>query len=392
MQPTPFTLDVPQAQLDDLHARLDATRWPDDLDNADWRYGVEAGWLREMVQYWRAEYDWRATERRINALPNYRVEIDGNPLHFVHLRGKGPAPTPLLLIHGWPWTFMDFEAVIGPLTDPASHGGDPVDAFDLVIPSLPGHGLSMPLAHSGLDVPAHAALFSKLMTKVLGYTGFGVAGGDWGAAISHLIAHHFPQQVTGLLASIPYYPGLDLNTLAAQDYAADEQWMLERSSTITPQVISHFVVQSNEPQTLAYALADSPVGTAAWLWARRRAWSDCDGDVLAAFDRDFLCTQASLYWLNGSIATSLRTYCEHARAGGLPFRPLHQRTPVIDTPCGYLVAPREVMLIPRAPVARNTNLQRWTCLPRGGHFSFAEAPELWTQELRDFFRPLRSAS
>ena len=389
MKVEPFQVAIPDADLEELRNRLAHARWADDFGNSDWRYGVERGWLEEMVRYWSDDYDWRATEREINRMPQYKVVIDGVPIHFAHIRGKGLNPMPLLLVHGWPWTFMDFHALVGPLTDPVAHGGDPAESFDLVIPSLPGHGFSMPLATTGLDVPRHVDLFTRLMGDVLGYARFAVGGGDWGAAITNLLAHTHPDKVIGLLATIPFFPGLDLTQVTPGDYAPDEQWMLERQAESGSTVVSHFTVQSSDPQTLAYALVDSPVGTAAWLWERRRSWSDCGGDLLAAYDRDFLCTLASIYWLTRTIGTSLRTYWEHARAGGLPFRPLHDRKPAIVVPCGYAIAPKEVMLVPRALVEQATNLKRWTLLPKGGHFSFAEQPALLTEELRSFFRPLR---
>ena len=389
----PFEVAIAEHDLDLLRRRLGDVRWADDFANADWRYGVERGWLEDMVRYWREDYDWRATEAGINRLPQFRATIDGVPLHFVHVKGKrapgAPAPVPLLLLHGWPWTFMDMAALIGPLTDPAAHGGDPADAFDLVIPSLPGHGFSVPLTQPGLDVPAHVRLFTRLMHEGLGYARFAVGGGDWGAAITNLLAHAHPDKVIGLFASIPFFPGLDLARITPSDYAPDEAWMLARQAESAATTMSHFVVQSTDPQTLAYALVDSPVGTAAWLWERRRAWSDCGGDLLSVHDRDHLCTLASIYWLTRTIGTSLRTYWEHARAGGLPFAPLHERLPRIEVPCGYAFGPREVMLVPRKLVAEATNLRRWTVLPRGGHFAFAEQPALLTHEMREFFRPLR---
>jgi len=389
MKAEPFAVAISDAELAELRARLSAVRWADDFGNADWRYGVERKWLEEMIRYWRDDYDWRAQERKINRLPQFRVAIDGIPIHFAHIRGKGTNPMPLLLIHGWPWTFMDFHALIGPLTDPLAHGGEEADAFDLIIPSLPGHGFSMPLATTGLDVPRHAALFATLMSDVLGYARFAVGGGDWGAAISNMMAHAYPEKVIGLFATIPFFPGLDLAALTPEAFAADEQWMLDRQAESASTVASHFTVQSTDPQTLAYALVDSPVGTAAWLWERRRSWSDCGGDLPAAYDKDFLCTLASIYWLTRTIGTSLRTYWEHAASGGLPIEPLHDRMPAIEVPAGYVIGPKEVMLIPRALAARGTNLQRWSVLPRGGHFSFSEQPELLTSELRAFFRPLR---
>jgi len=391
MKAEPFEIAIPDETLEDLSAHLAQTRWADDLANEDWRYGVERGWLENMVRYWREDYDWRAVEAEINRQPQFKAMIDGVPIHFVHVRGKGPDPMPLMLLHGWPWTFHDYFSLIGPLTDPAAHGGDPADAFDLVIPSLPGHGFSMPLTRAGLDVPSHVELFTKLMTQVLGYSRFAVGGGDWGAAISNLLAHTHPGKVVGLFATIPFYPGLDLTKVKPEDYGEDEQWMLARQAESGPTIMSHFTVQSSDPQTLAYALVDSPVGTAAWLWERRRSWSDCGGDLLSVYSRDWLCTLASIYWLTGSIGTSLRFYFEHAAVGGLPFKLAHDRKPAIEVPCGYAIAPKEVMLVPRKLAEANTNLQRWTLLPKGGHFSFAEQPEMMTRELQNFFGLLRKS-
>ena len=384
MRAEPFHVDLPQAELDELHRRLDATRWADDFGNEDWRYGVEAGWLREMVRYWRHDYDWRAEEARINAVPQYRVVIDDIPIHFVHVRGKGPNPRPLLLTHGWPWTFWDYRKVIGPLTDPAAHGGDPAQSFDLVIPSLPGYGFSVPLRKTGIDVPAIARLWTRLMTDVLGYERFGAAGGDWGAPITAQLGHAHDAHVTGVYMTLVVYPGLDLAALTPDAFAPDEAWMVRRMAEAAPTIASHITVQSSDPQTLAYAMVDSPVGTAAWLWERRRAWSDCNGDVLSAYTRDDLCTLAMLYWMNGSIGTSFRLYYEHFRNGWIT-PPEHDRKPVIAVPTGYGIFPRDVAFAPRAVVARDTNLARWTIMPSGGHFAPFERPDLVSNELRTFF-------
>jgi pimeloyl-ACP methyl ester carboxylesterase len=298
---------------------------------------------------------------------------------------------PLLLLHGWPWTFMDFHALVGPLSDPAAHGGDPSDSFDLIMPSLPGFGFSMPLTRTGLDVPRSAELFAKLMTDALGYSRFAVGGGDWGAVLCGQIAHAHPENVIGLLTTIPLFPALDFFSITPQDHDASEAWMIEHRATTGTLSASHVAVHSNDPQTLAYGLVDSPVGTAAWIWERRRAWSDCNGDLLAVHDRDFLCTLASIYYLTRSIGTSLRSYWEHFRSG-MPIKPLHGRMPVIEVPCGFAVHPKDVMLVPRSIAAKMTNLQRWTVMPRGGHFGISEQPDAMVNEFRTFFRSLRSAS
>jgi pimeloyl-ACP methyl ester carboxylesterase len=384
--PEPFRVEVAEDELDDLRRRLRATRWADDFGNADWTYGVERGWLREMVDYWAEEFDWRAQERAINRHPQYRVEIDGVPIHFVHVRGKGPDPTPLILTHGWPWTFWDYGALIGPLTDPAAHGGDPADAFDLVLPSLPGYGFSTPLRRTGVHARGIAGLWLTLMRDVLGYERFAAGGGDWGAIVTAELGHLYPEAVLGCHLTMATYPGIDMRALGKQPFAEDEAWMRDRLREASRITRSHATVHSVDPQTLAYALVDSPVGTAAWLWERRRAWSDCGGDILSAFDRDFLCTTASIYWLTRTIGTSLRLYHEQFNRR---WAPVHDRTPVVEAPTGVAVFPKELVLLPRSVAEEQLNLRRWSVMPDGGHFAAAEQPEAVIGELRAFFREVR---
>ncbi|MBG6120055.1 MULTISPECIES: epoxide hydrolase family protein [unclassified Sphingobium] len=379
----PYRVDVPLSTLDDLHDRLSRARIADDFGNADWRYGVERSWLAEMVAYWRDEYDWGAQQAAINALPNFHTEIDGVPIHFLHVKGKGPSPTPLILTHGWPWTFWDYRDLIGPLTDPAAHGGDPAMSFDLVIPSLPGFGFSTPLTKTGVDAAAIAQLWVKLM-GALGYPRFGAAGGDWGAIVTTQLGHAHEEHLIGVYATLVTFPGMDRAHIDPGNFAPYEQWMLARLGEAAPLILSHWTTHRLDPQTLAYALVDSPVGTAAWIWERRRAWSDCGGDLLRVMDRDALCTLASIYWLNGSIASSMRLYWEQFKDGLVS--PLsHDRKPVIPVPTGYAIFPKDVAMVPRAVAAENTDLRRWTVMPRGGHFGPAEAPDLVVNELRAFF-------
>lgn len=386
-EPQTFRVDIPQPDLDALHARLRAARWADDFGNADWSYGVEKGWLEELATYWLEEYDWRAAERHINAFPQYIAEVDGVPIHFIHAKGVGPNPKPLILTHGWPWTFWDWKDVIGPLSDPGAHGGDPADAFDVVIPSLPGAGYSMPLRTTGLGARRIAELWHTLMTEVLGYERYGAGGGDWGSIITGEIGHGFADSLLGVWLTLPYVPGVNLRELSAADFAPEEQWMWQRMEEAKPLIQSHRTVHQIEPQTLAYALVDSPLGTAAWVLGRRRDWGDHDGDVFALFDRDFLCTTASIYWLNRSIGPSLRIYHEHF-GGGRPPAPRHDRELAIEAPTAFAVFPKELLLLPRATAARITNLKRWSVMPRGGHFPPAEQPELVISDLRAFFREL----
>lgn len=381
-----YRIEVPEGDLEDLRRRLRATRWPDDVGNADWSYGVERGWLQSMVGYWLDDYDWRRHEAEMNAYRQLRVDLDGTPVHALHVTGTGPAPVPLVLTHGWPWTFWDMRALIGPLTDPAAHGGDARDAFDVVIPSLPGFGFSTPLPRTGIDVRTIGKLWVTLMRDVLGYDRFGAYGGDWGAIVTAELGHTHAQHLIGVELSLPVIPGVDRRQLSPDAYAEDEQWMLLRNAEAEPLIRSHLAVHRTDPQTLSYALADSPVGTAAWIWERRRAWSDCGGDVTSVFSRDDLITTAAIYWLTGSIATSLRLHYEHLNRGW----PLaHRRLPTIEAPTGFAVFPKELALLPRSVAAERTNLHRWTVLPRGGHFAPVEQPAALVEEIRAFFRPLR---
>lgn len=383
----PFEIAIPQADLDDMLTRLRHTRWAHEFGNDDWAYGVNRAWLQDLVSYWASEYCWRQQEALMNSYPQFMATVDGIPIHFIHVRGNGLDPRPLILSHGWPWTFWDWHKVIGPLTDPAAHGGDPADAFDVVIPSLPGAGFSVPLTTTGLGARRIADLWHTLMTDVLGYRRFCAGGGDWGSTVTGELGHGYPDDVVGVWLTLPNLPGVALWDITRDDFAPDEQWMWQRNEEVRGTIVSHSTVHRTDPQTIAYALADSPAGTAAYILGRRRDWSDNDGDVFSVFDRDFLCTTASIYWLTGSIASSMRIYKEHY-TGGRPPAPRHDRRPAIEVPTAFAVFPKELLLLPRAVAARATNLRRWQVQPRGGHFPPAEAPDLVVNELRSFFRDL----
>lgn len=385
MEPTPFSVDVPDAQLDYLRRRLRTTRWADDFGNEQWTYGVERGWLEEMARYWADDFDWRAQEAEINRFPQFRLEIDGVPIHFVHVKGKGPSPKPLILTHGWPWTFWDWKDVIEPLSDPAAHGGDPADAFDVIVPSLPGFGFSTPLRTTGIGARRVAELWVKLMAA-LGHDRFCAAGGDWGAIVTAELGHAHSDHLIGIYLTLPQIPGMNMRDVPPEAFAEDEQWMAARAREARPTIMSHSTVHIHDPQTLAFALCDSPVGTAAWIWERRRNWSDCDGDVVGLFGKDFLCATASIYWLTNTIGTSLRLYYEHFTRGWPLAREV---TPVIPVPTGFGISPKELLMLPRSWADERTNLKRWTIFPRGGHFAPSEHPEQVIPEYRAFFRDLR---
>ncbi|MEI8001750.1 MAG: epoxide hydrolase family protein [Actinomycetes bacterium] len=385
--PERLRIEFPEAGVADLRARLANTRWPGDYGNADWRYGVEQDWLGETLAYWRDGFDFQGLADAMNQWEHYRVVLDHVPIHYLHARGRGPDPMPLVLTHGWPWTLWDFQHVIGPLTDPAAHGGDPADAFDVIVPALPGYPLSGPLTTTGVAVRATAARWVQLVQEVLGYGRFGVHGGDWGASVSAQMAHEFAPHLVGAHLSLPvlltvsYYSGL-----SREDYGPDEQGWYDKMQERMAPANAHVAVHTSDPQTLAYAFNDSPAGLAAWILERRRLWSDHDGDVFDAISRDDLLAGVTLYWFGQSIGTSMRYYWEQWKN---PVRLVHDRTPALEAPTAIAVFPNDLVFVPRAVAERHANLHRWTVMPRGGHFAAAEEPDLLVDDLRAFFRPLR---
>ena len=383
----PFTIDIPQAVLDDLHARLARTRWTGDFANDDWAYGANAAYIRSLAAYWRDGYDWRAREAEMNRLPHFRTQIDGLPIHFVHVRGKGPNPAPIVLTHGWPWTFWDFHKVIAMLADPASHGGDPADAFDVVVPSLPGYGFSTPLTQPGINWWKTADIWVRLMER-LGYDRFGAHGGDAGAFISAQLGHKHAASITGVHLTTPgtltFMTGGGWDEA---DYAPDEDRWRERMRHMRATEIGHFVVQSTKPQNLAVAFADSPAGLLAWLVDKRRNWGDCRGEVESRFSKDDLLDNAMLYWVTESYHSSARFYYEGAHH---PWQPSHDRRPVVEAPTAIAVFPAELTFAPRKGAEAYYNLKRWTIMPAGGHFAAMEEPELQANDIRAFFRDLRA--
>ena len=388
MSKTPFEVNIEDAVLADLHDRLCKTRFPDDLDNDDWRYGTNTAYLKKLVDYWISDYDWRKVEQEINTCANYRTEIDGVPIHFIHEPGIGPDPVPLILSHGWPWTFWDFKKVIGPLSDPGKFGGDPADAFDVIIPSLPGFGFSTPLTTTGINFWRTADLWSKLMRDELGYDHFAAQGGDWGSIISAQLGHKYAEQLIGVHLSLSFPLDFFVKGLPGEEeYADDEKQNYHHTQNKMLQASSHVSVQCTDPQTIASALHDSPVGLLSWLVERRRNWSDCDGDVEKVFSRDDLITTAMIYWVTNSYVTSARFYWESAHH---LWTPEHDRMPVVEAPTAIALFPQELCLMPRQFLQHYYNLKQLHTMPRGGHFAPAEQPELLVVDVREFFRTLRS--
>ncbi len=382
----PFRIDIPQAALDDVQDRLRRTRWPQEIgDNVDWQAGTSLAYMRELTEYWLGEYDWRAQERAMNAFPQFKTVIDDVPIHFIHVKGKGPSPMPLIINHGWPWTFWDMRKIIGPLTDPAAHGGDPADAFEVIAPSLPGFAFSSPLEVPGIYFTPTADLWAKLMT-LLGHERFATQGGDIGAFVSAMLGHKYADRMIGvhlhlLMALKAPYP-------TPEDFAPEEADWGKKFAAFFADGSAYMQIQRTRPQTISFAMNDSPVGLAAWLIDKRRAWSDCGGDVESVFSKDDLITTAMLYWLTETYESSARHYYEARPENFIPAH-VHDRTPVVEAPTGVLQFKGDVWLQPRKWAERYYNLKRWNVAEKGGHFAPMEAPGMLVEDIREFFRPLR---
>lgn len=390
-----FVVHVPEATLADLAGRLERTVWPDDPENEDWRYGVNAAYLRELVDYWRADFDWRRVETAINAFPNFQTVIDGVPIHFIHRRGVGPKPVPIILTHGWPWTFWDMHRIIEPLADPAGHGGDPADAFDVIVPSLPGYGFSGPVPRAGMNFWKTADLWHRLMTEGLGYDRYAASGGDWGALVSSQLGHKYAASLHGIHLMHPML--LDqFNGPRPWDVTA-RAW--DQGQPVPASMLkfaSHFAVQVLDPQTLAYALADSPVGTLAWLLERWRSWGDSGGDPEHVFSREHMIASAMIYWITGTVGSSMRAYADAARD---PWRPSHNRAPMVQAPTAITFLSGEnppgistsdrVALFQDGPRAAAFNAVYLRAHEGGGHFGYYENPQAVITDLRAMFRERR---
>jgi microsomal epoxide hydrolase len=379
----PFTIAIPDEQLDDLRARLARTRLPAQLPDAGWDYGTERGYLAELLAYWRDEYDWRRAEAMLNAFDNYVTEIDGTRVHFIHVRSPEPDALPLVVTHGWPGSVVEFTEIIRPLSDPGAHGADRADAFHVVCPSIPGYAFSGPTRERGWGPRRIAAAWATLMAG-LGYERYGAQGGDWGAMLSTQLGLVDPEHLVGIhlnMVVAPPPPDLDLDHLAADERVALATYAQYR------QVDSGYAkLQATKPQTIGYALDDSPAGLAAWIVEKFRTWSDCAGDLERGFTKDQLLDNVMLYWLTGTAHSAGRLYYEAERLGGsVPDRR-------VDVPVGVAAYPGEIIRPARRWAEQRYDLRHWTEMPRGGHFAAFEEPELLVDDVRAFFRPLRSAA
>jgi len=375
-EPLPFRIEVPDAVLEDLRRRLLATRWPDSVEDAGWDYGTDLAFMRELCGYWAADYDWRAHERALNELPQFLLKLSGRDVHFIHARGRGPAPLPLVVTHGWPSCFYEMHKIVGPLSDPAAHGGDPADAFHVVAPSLPGYGFSERPSTRGVSIDTVADTWVLLMQS-LGYERFGAQGGDWGAAVNSALGHRHAERLVGL-----HYNMLSVPVDEASLNAKQRAWW-ESVKAYRAKEWGYVHLQSTKPQTPAFALNDSPVGLAAWILEKWRRWSDCDGDLLRSYTRDELCTLVTLYWVTQTIGSSMRMYYESFGKAIAPEAPAR-----IDVPVGAALF-NEANRPPREIVEPYFNIVRFTEVDRGGHFPAFENPQGLIEEIRAFFRGLR---
>lgn len=379
----PFTVEVDEAQVDDLHRRLAYARWPDQVPGTGWDHGCDQQWLRNLADHWASGFDWRAAEARINAFDQVVTNIDGQRIHAIHQRSPEPGARALLLSHGWPGSIIEFLQVLGPLTDPAAYGGDPADAFHVVAPSLPGYAWSGPTTERGWGPDRTGRAFVELMAR-LGHDRYGVQGGDWGSIISQHLAGHAPDHVMGCHVNmIPAFPqGRDDDHT---DITPAEQKHLDRSSWYQQEERGYFLIQQTRPQTVGVGLHDSPIGLLAWIGEKFHGWTHHDGDPLEVIDRDDLLANVSAYWFTGTATSSARIYLEFGQdlaAGRMP--PANS-----DVPFGVSAFPMELMVGRRRWVEADRNVTFWREHERGGHFAAMERPDDLVADIREFFRDLR---
>ena len=378
----PFRVDIKEDVLTDLRERLKRTRWPDEIPGSGWDYGSNLAYVKELVDYWIEEFDWRKQEEVMNGYSQFINEVDGLDVHYIHERGKGPDPLPLLLIHGWPGSIVEFLDFIPLLTDPAAHGGDERDSFDVVAPSMPGYGFSEKPSVPGMGVNGMADVFAKLMSQI-GYESYVAQGGDWGASISSRLGFSHSDKVKAIhinmiLGGSPYLgPGSRPLSDAEKQYLREiEQWERDEGA------YGH--IQGTKPQTLAYGLNDSPAGLAAWIVEKWRSWSDCSGDIESVYTKDQILTNITLYWVTETINASTRIYYETRKD-----RWRLSQGEAIKVPTAVAVFPEELDRPVKEWAERTYNVQRWTEFPKGGHFAAMEEPQALVEDMREFFRGFR---
>jgi epoxide hydrolase len=375
----PFRIEIPQADLEELHDRLQRTRWPDDPAGIDWSFGPPVSYLRELADYWRTKYDWRAAEARLNEFPQFTTEIDGQCVHFLHVTSPEPNALPLLLTNGWAGSVMEFIDMIGPLTDPRAHGGDPADAFHVIVPSPPGYGFSGPTRETGWTVARVARAWAELMRR-LGYDRYVAHGGDFGAMVSRELGLLDPEHLAALHLTLILFAGATPENADPDDPA--DQRSLEAAARYEYDLSGYAAVQTTRPQLIAYGLNDSPAFLLAWLVDLFKNWTDAKEVPEDAVDRDTLLTNVMIYWLTGTAGSSARYYKEGVETWGEPEPPL-------TVPTAVAVFPHDNFIPVRRLAERNHHIVRWTEFDRGGHFPGMEEPDLLIGDLRGAFREFR---
>jgi len=383
-----FRIAISDEVIADLHLRLAHVRWPTLPHGAGWKAGTEPEYLRQFVDYWQRSYDWRAHEARLNGFMHFKATVHDIGVHFIYERGKGPNPMPIILTHGYPDSFCRFLKLIPMLTDPASYGGQPQDAFDVIVPDLPGYGFSDKPQTLGTIFRVHD-LWAQLMTEILGYNKFVAHGGDWGSTVTEQLARSHPDAVLAIhLTDVPfghlYQKPDDLSSEEKRFMKENEEWMQKKGA--------YALIQSTKPNSLSPGLNDSPVGLAAWMIEKFRSWSDCDGKLESRFTKDELLTHVMVYWTTQSIATSFLPYFEYANASALTWikESIKNWIGQCKVPAAFARFPKDISSPPREWAARFFDVQRWTEMPRGGHFAAMEEPQLLAEDLRTWFRQFRN--
>lgn len=376
----PFRVDIPAPSIRRILNRVREARLPDRLDASDWRYGVNWDYMKALAQHWTTRYDWRKAETGLNRYPQFLAPVGDYEIHFYHVRGNGPRPLPLLLTHGWPGSVFEFQEAIGPLTDPARFGGSADDAFDVVVPSLPGFGFSSKPKGKPIGPPTTARLWHQLMTSVLGYAKYGAQGGDWGQAVTLQLAGQFPDELIGIHLNAAG------GALAAEGEPTEEERAWQRASNAARATeIDYFNEQLNKPQTVAFALSDNPLGAAAWIVEKMKGWSDSGNDLDATFTKDQVLTNIMIYLVTETVGTGVWFYRGFAEDTAPP------RRGKLGVPTGFAAFPKEMPYLqpPRSVLERSLNLVHYTKMAKGGHFACLEQPESFVEDVRAFFRKLR---
>ena len=378
----PFTINISDDDIDDLKRRLAQTRWPDQIPGTDWKYGANMAYMRSLCDYWLDTYDWRKHEAELNGFDQFRTEIDGHQIHFIHARSKHERATPIIISHGWPGTVVEFLKIIEPLTDPEAHGGTATDAFHVVCPSLPGYGFSGTTLSEQIDALAIADMFAELMRR-LGYTQYIAQGGDWGAIITSNIGAIDADHLLGIHLNMPF--GLPSGDDPFAGLSEFELADLADMAHFDAQETGYQKIHGTKPQTLGVGLNDSPAGLCAWITEKFRTWMDCGGDIESVISRDELLTNISVYWFTQSICSSTRLYYEVTQNARLKFL----EAPV-SVPTGVARFPQEIMLFPRKWCDNvYTNILQWNVYDSGGHFAAMECPDVLVKDIREFARRVK---